>query len=307
MLVEKIMANIVYRQFSSAEMRDVFNVFAAALDDLLIRLGEEAWNNLEQAWERVGSLVMHLSETAEQNWVAERDGKMIAYARSTVRDDVRELTELFVLPEAQSSGVGRELLRRTFPEETMKNRIIIASPDQRSIPIYLKVGVYPRAPISYVYRENPEIIPYESDLETIAVTDSQEHLSWLNQIDREIIGFERTIDHLFLIADEKERRGYFFMRDGACVGYGYIGKRNGPIALLNNADFPTILAFAETDAAKNGRKEFGVDAILSNRVVIDYLLSRKCRIDTAFMESLMTAEPTIKLENYIPTAPAFII
>jgi hypothetical protein len=58
--------------------------------------------------------------------------------------------------------------------------------------------------------------------------------------------------------------------------------------------------------AKNERKEFGVTVPLINRHAVDYLLSRKFRIDMAFLEQYMTAAPLGKFENYIITVPELI-
>lgn len=39
------------------------------------------------------SLYRHLAETGDQFWVAERQGRIVGYARSIVRDNLRELTD----------------------------------------------------------------------------------------------------------------------------------------------------------------------------------------------------------------------
>ena len=305
------MSEIVYQRFSLDEMQWVFPVFLESLDALLVSMGEEPFcdvqdkEQIEVQWQRRRSFMQHLTQTADNNWVAVRDGQPIGYARSLVRDNVRQLTEMFLIPSAQSNGVGRELLDRAFPTGESRNRIVIASPDKRAVPAYLKRGVYPRFSLYYMERK-PEIVPYETDLQIVPLLDSDEHLAHLNQLDRIIIGYVRTIDHQFFINSSGDRTGYLFLRDGQVVGYGYVGKRTGPIALSDVNDFPAVLAFAETDAAEDGRETFGVTVPLINTVAVDYMLSRKARIDMAFLEQFMMAVPMGQFENYICTLPELI-
>ena len=71
---------------------------------------------LESLWKLREPMFEYLAKHAAQFWVAENDGGIIAYARSIEHDGMQELTEIFVSPPQQSSGVGRELLSRAFPK-----------------------------------------------------------------------------------------------------------------------------------------------------------------------------------------------
>src|SRR5262245_39739669 len=96
------------------DSRAVFEVFQEAILDLSERTGVMAVSGghdpvvLSEMWERRRPLWEHLARTAEHFWIAERDGRAIGYARSILRDGVRELTEFFVRPGEQAAGVGRE-------------------------------------------------------------------------------------------------------------------------------------------------------------------------------------------------------
>jgi GNAT superfamily N-acetyltransferase len=303
------MSEIIYRQFTVEEMRWIFPVFAESLDALLVSMVEERFcdvTDLEQVeaqWQSRQEFFLHLTRTADQNWVAVRGGQPIGYSRSVVRDNLRQLTEMFVIPAAQSSGVGRELLSRALPKDNSRNRIIIASPDKRTVPFYLKRGVYPRFGMYYCFR-TPEVVPYETDLQIQPLIETPENLAHLNRIDRTIIGYERSIDHQFFM-NTSDRTGYIFLRDNEVVGYGYVGRRTGPIALMDATDFPAILAFAETEVCKQERKEFGVTIPLINRHALDYILSHNFRIE-AFLDQYMTTHPMGNFENYICTVPELI-
>ena len=296
---------ITYRNGSPEDSYAVFSIFEETFADLARRLGVTdpmSWDDaqeLAQMWDERHSLYEHLANTAEHFWIAERDGELLGFARSILREGLLELTEFFVRPGKQSSGVGRELMARVFPREGAKRLNIIATTDLRAQARYLKAGVYPRFPIYYFGRE-PEAVPVDTDLTFASLTS--EHIERLAEVDRAVIGHRRDVDHRWLLS---ERQGYLYMRGDRAVGYGYAGKRNGPFALLDDHDFPAVLAHAE-NAALGKWGHFGVEAPMINRVAVDYLLSRGFRIDP-FIALFMSDAPFGKFENYVFTNPPFFM
>ena len=99
-----------------------------------------------------------LARAASQFWVAEKDDQIIGYARSIQFNGLQELTEFFISPGQQSSGIGRELLSRAFPEADGGYRTIVATLDERALYRYLKSGVYARFPIKYFYRPAEKVV-----------------------------------------------------------------------------------------------------------------------------------------------------
>ena len=85
------------------------------------------------------------------------------------------------------------------------------------------------------------------------------------------------------------------------VGYGYFGNNSGPFALLNEDDFPAVLAHAESVAAEQG-KEFGVETPLINKKAIGYFLERKYKIEP-FTTLFMSNELFGRFENYLCYSP----
>jgi len=254
---------------------------------------------LEQLWERRKSLYEHLAQTAEHFWVAEMDGKIQGYARSILRGGHRELTELFILPEVQSMGIGRELFKRAFPDDGAYFRSIIASADTRAMSLYIKAKVYPRFPIIHFSRQ-PEKIAIDSDITIEAMPPIEEIIETLATIDLFVTGHRRDADHNWLVTD---RQGFLYTRNGKPIGYGYIGHRSGPFALLDANDFPIVLAHAESTAA-SGDEAFGVEVPMLNTTAIDYLLGRGYRMDS-FMAQFMSNEPFGRFENYLCMNPPF--
>ncbi|GAB4454591.1 MAG: hypothetical protein Kow00120_24400 [Anaerolineae bacterium] len=277
--------------------------------DLNLRLGSGQPTSaadpeaLAAMWEKRRALYEHLAHTADQFWIAERDGEAIGYARSIVRDGVQELTEFFVLPGAQSAGVGRALLARAFPANAgVQRRVIIATADLRAQARYLKAGVYPSFPIYYFGRA-PEVVGLGANLAFEPISKTSKTLAILGDLDRAIIGHAREADHAWLLT---ERQGFLYRRNGHVIGYGYIGPSSGPFALRDPNDFPAVLAHAELQAALRGQRHFGVEVPMINRAAVDYLLTRGYRMDALFA-FFMSDAPFGRFENYIFTSPPFIM
>ncbi len=299
--------SLMFRKGSAADSYTIFKIFENSLADLLRRLGftdpvsADDSAALAKMWEERRSLYNHMARTANQYWIAEEDGEAVGYARSILRDGVQELTELFILPGSQSAGLGRALIKRAFPQSGARFRSIISSPDIRAQSLYMKSGVYPRFQLYYLWRK-PEKVNFKNDLEIRLISDGQNMLNLLADVDVNILDHRRDSDHQWL---QTERQGYLYLRDGRPVGYGYFGKRTGPVALLDDNDFPAILAHAESAAA--GKFEhFGLEIPAVNQVALDYLLSRDFRIDS-FVATLMTDQPFGNFERYIVTSPPFIL
>jgi len=132
----------------------------------------------------------------------------------------------------------------------------------------------------YFLQSAPKERPIETDLVIEPIVNTPQTMEALNQIDHDVLGYERPADHVWLLQDEG-RAGYTFKRADQIVGYGYVGGYNGPFALLDSKDFPVVLAFAEGQAAKHQRG-FDIPVQLINEVAVDCLLSRGSRAELEF-------------------------
>ena len=297
---------VTFRPGQFEDSPAVFRVFRDAVMELGSRLGVTTITGgddpqtLAGLWEARQPLFEHLARTAAHFWIAEADGEPIGYARSTMHDGVLELTEFFVLPGKQSSGVGRELLARAFPRAGERRRVVIATPDVRGVTHYLKAGCYGRFPIYYFSRAARSRPPVP-DLDVEPLDDSPRAFELLAQIDESVLGFRRDPDHAWLM---RTRRGALYRRSGRLAGYGYAGSSNGPFAAFDEADLPAMLAAAEAGTPPG--TEFGLDVPLVNRVVVDYALAQGFRIGT-FVTLFMSDAPLGRFEAYVCTTPTFFV
>jgi GNAT superfamily N-acetyltransferase len=120
----------------------VVDLAIATFEDLAERQGEEPEprpRDLEHARLRHRVFATHDPEGA---WVAEDERGLAGCALAVKREGVWGLSLLVVRPDAQSTGVGSELLRRAHDyAHDAHGRIILASPDPRAIRAYARLGL----------------------------------------------------------------------------------------------------------------------------------------------------------------------
>jgi GNAT superfamily N-acetyltransferase len=297
---------VTYRNGTIDDSYAVFQLFVEAISDYGERMNVMAITGgsdpevLKSLWMRRRPMFEFLAQTASQFWVAEEDGEIAAYARTIEHDGLQELTEFFVSPRRQSGGLGRELLARAFPDAGSRYRTIIATLDERALSRYMKAGVYGRFLIKYFYR-TAEKVDVETDL-TFEPMQVSTHLDAINLIDREIVNHSRGSVHEWIAST---REGFVYKRNGEIAGYGYVGSSSGPFALLDENDFPAVLAHAESLMADKGG-EFGAEVPLINKKAIHYFMDRKYQIDS-FTALLMSNEPFGRFENYLCFSPTFFM
>lgn len=300
--LSRLQHTVIPRRGTSADSRACFDLFIASVSDLGQRLGVETITGgaeaLDSLWVKRKPLFDHLAETADQWWIAEQNGKLAGYARSVLRDGVRQLTEFFVLPGAQSAGVGRAVLQRALPDDA-RVRFLLATPDPRALVRYLKAGLSARFPVFHFHRDrrplgSPEV------LSAGRLSESAADLEQLAAIDTEILGFRRDLDHRWLL---NQREGYLYRLGDRVIGYGYLGPYSGPFALLDPAATGLVLTHAEGAAPG---EDFGVEVPLINRAAVDYLLGAGYRMDS-FVNHYMSDGEIGRFERYLVTTPSFFI
>ncbi len=72
----------------------------------------------------------------------------VGFGATFLRGALTHLADLFVLPEHQSSGLGRALLARLLP--VTAPRVTFASSDPRALALYIRQGMRPVCPLLYL-------------------------------------------------------------------------------------------------------------------------------------------------------------
>jgi GNAT superfamily N-acetyltransferase len=129
------------RPMEPRDVDDVFRVSVAAFADLERRMGvpEEPAPPIGAARIRMGR---PLATDPGGAWVAERGGAVVGAAQAIVREGLWGLSLLIVRPEAQSAGIGRELLARAWDYgRDARGWIVLSSGDQRAMRSYARLGL----------------------------------------------------------------------------------------------------------------------------------------------------------------------
>jgi GNAT superfamily N-acetyltransferase len=254
------------RPITPADLPSCADVFYTSLNDYVARSGQPILPRNEAA---MVSFFGHLLETdPERAWLCEgRDG-VEGFALAHLRGgSFWFLSFLFVLPAAQSRGVGRRLLLRCFPHDPRKGAgdgvggssawpgvlgTCIDSIQPVSTALYARYGLVPRVPLfTLVGRPRARVLPaLPPHVERVAfeqlVDGPEAHrllAERLAEIDRQILGYDRATDHrAWRLAD---RRGTLYREraTGRVLGYGYAqpSGRLGPVALLDRKMIPAVL------------------------------------------------------------------
>ena len=113
----------------------------AAFQDLNRRMGEPPEPEGPIAHTRI-RVSRCLATDPAGSWVAERGGEVVGCALAIVREGVWGLSLLIVRPDAQSDGVGRELLARSWEYgRDARGWIVLASRDPRALRSYAGLGL----------------------------------------------------------------------------------------------------------------------------------------------------------------------
>ena len=207
----------VFRSANEAELRSVYEVFYQneLLDNPHLPLPGD-----------IPPYLSHVLQTGTL-FVAEKDGKIPAFAGAITRGNISFLTDLFVLPSYQSGQLGKTLLRCVLPQDDLIH-CTMSSSDPRALALYIRAGMRPQWPhFALRLEKSTHTWPLTSDMEIIEADPADPALiSW----DAQISGRLRPVDHQFWVREERAVP-LWFRRQGQTVGYGYV--RFGAEALLD--------------------------------------------------------------------------
>ncbi|MFY9531352.1 MAG: GNAT family N-acetyltransferase [Candidatus Acidiferrales bacterium] len=276
-----------------------------AVTDLGRRRGTPLLGSASEWWASSESLQRFLADRAAEWWVAEEDSRIVGYGRSIEREGLLELTEFFVLPAAQSRGLGRALLTNAFPSRRGHIRSIIATTDERALKRYYAAGTAPRFPI-LTLKGAPRSVEDSCGLTPSPLTtDNARGLRAVREIELATLESARGEAEIrWLLGD---RAGFLYTRGDKPVGFAFIGRHGtGPVAALEPADLPDVLLDVEDRAAALGLQEIEFQLPGPNEVAARHLLSRGFRIDP-WVNLLMSDRPFGKFDRILGFGPPLFL
>jgi GNAT superfamily N-acetyltransferase len=297
------------RRAVSDDTERCFRLFWASIGDLATRLNSPWEHTADEGWPHLRPLFEFLAEHAAEWWVAEdaTDGTLLGYARSIERGDLFELSEFFVDPPHQSTGIGGRLLDRAFPPGRGGTRAIIATSDMRAVARYHRAGTSIQFPFlgligrpSADARLDGALLPVR--VEPGDATGAAE----IAAIERDVLGYDRGTELEWLLAT---REGYLYRRpDGdGVVGFAFVGRSGaGPIASRAAEDQAPMLLHVEERTAALGRDELNIDIPAPNVVAIGHLLERGFRLEPS-VNFLMADRAFGRFDRFIGYSPPFIL
>lgn len=230
------------RPITPADIPSCIEIFYAADEALTQSRNIPVMPRNPQAIDRI---FRHVSATTPHRaWIAENEGQVTGFGMAIERDELTFLSFLFVRPDAQTAGVGAAIYERCMPRSGYRGTCIW-SVQPISAAVYARDGLVPRVPMyTFTGRPRTPLPPLASGLELTSIT-----LDELDELDREIVGFTRRVDHE---AWQRWERRPFALREGKeLVGYGYaqpVG-RLGPAVVRRSEDLLPLVGalMAELD------------------------------------------------------------
>jgi GNAT superfamily N-acetyltransferase len=218
------------RPTAAEDLPELHDVFRAAIGELYGRHNLAAPGAPREVFvSQQGHVLLH---DAERCWVAEADGRIIAFVAAIVRGEDWFLSSLFVEPAQQGAGVGRALLDRAWGKAA-RRRTLTDAVQPVSNGLYGRRGLVPAAPALHLGGsptiEAPEgLEPAPPEPEALRLLDYAGY------------GFDRAVDHAYWRATA---RCTLWLRAGEPAAYSYIspGGRIGPIAGRSGRDAAAAL------------------------------------------------------------------
>ena len=252
-----------------------------------------------------------LKDDAGGLWVAEDADEILGFAWSWVCGDLWFLAQLFVSPDHQGQGIGKELLKRTFEHAqksgATKRALITFSFNTVSQGLYIRNGLMPRFPI-YNFSVARELLIDRlqgPQFRHAPLRETASDLGLLARIDAQVLGASREKHHRYLIND-KATRGVGLYAGDDCLGYVYVSNSGdiGPLAVARpnalRAAFRTALALA----AESGSSQ--VSALLPgvSEAAIGTAVEHGMRITLPMV--LMSTRDFGDWAGYLPRNPGFM-
>ena len=237
------------RQANEEDLPALGGIFAEASEDLIRRYRPDHHELLPVNTDAAVSVYRHLHATGAV-FVAE-DPSPVGFSAAVVRDGVWFLSQLWVAPGSQGSGIGSALIDETLTWGRGASAFsVVSSPHPVAQTLYLRRSMFPLWMQVDLAGDAGELGDV-GDLPDGFTLLSDEDQSWLDELDMDVRGIARPMDHEFW---RRTAMGIAFRRSGAAAGYVYVWppggwsatpkSKIGPGALKDPRDMPELLAAA---------------------------------------------------------------
>jgi ribosomal protein S18 acetylase RimI-like enzyme len=297
-----------------AEEDDLYPIHTVLVESLNQFAAERALPLAEMDFDESLPLWRHLLGAGGKGFlVAEVKKRIAGFCSYIVRDHLWFLSYLVVSPEFQGTGIGRELFERVLTEARGNDtaKVVAAytnASNWPSISLYTRNGIYPRMPVLRMEGSITNLCEPSKPIESLpgqVVSLSEETVSLIDDIDLQIRGFRRDIDHRFWLGN-REMRCYVFGGKDEVSGYAYVSDDGdiGPLAALKVEDIASMLCFCLDRLSSEGADEFFLHVPGENTVALALLYDRGFKIQD--LSLVMSSAPFGKWENYIISRPSLL-
>jgi GNAT superfamily N-acetyltransferase len=286
--------SIRYRAIRREEIQEAAALFIVAVTDLARRHGLQPAGYVQPA---VEAIYAHLFETGIFH-VAEDEGRIVAICSGVVREQTWFLSMFWVLPDQRMQGLGRPLLEQVTREARAQGATALctwSSIDFVAIASYLRLGMMPRGPILTFSGELAGRVDVDP-----AITVQELNVDFADDVDAQVRGAKRTVDHGFFRAREGVARQVELL--GKPIGYFYASQGVvGPAAWLEPEHGDAVIRAALLDA---NRQQTKVRLLVPgmNHTAIQLALATGLKLTST--SHLMSSSPFGRWDQYLPSGPA---
>jgi GNAT superfamily N-acetyltransferase len=304
-----------FREGRERDLRDTFLVQKHAFHDVAVQIGASEGPlppdaEIEEEWSGARPLFEFLAAQAGCYWVCEDDEGIVGYARVVRFDGMEQLTELFVKPEHHGEGVGRELIRRCWPEPPTAElgRIAVAAGTNVDLSLYTTFGTMPstghwhmrQATSVYLERRAQETDTAETDVHVL-----KDAVAEWKRLEPASIGHDRPELHEFF---GRERTCLATLDGGKATGLCWVSRDGdiGPAVGVNpEALVPLVLAALDRVAKTQEPDHLSVFCTTDSWWLLRRLRELGFRLH--WPSWIMCSVPLPGMDRYVPTHPAWVL